>query len=331
MIDQPMYAKLFLKLFTISKSAMHFLEDFSLLLYYWLESLLFFFYPRSLRQKDISSDVALITGAGSGLGRKLALRFSQKVAKLVLVDINEAGLKETINMIKTIEGCSCYMFVCDISKNGNVQAMAEKIHKEVGNIDILVNNAGVVSGKKFLDLDEANVLKTFSVNALALYWTCKAFLPHMRETNHGHIITISSVAALCGVGQLTDYCGSKFAANGFHESLWLETKSSGFDGIHFTLVCPHLMGTGMFQGAHLKVVDKLNPDYVADQIMSGFLTNQDLIYIPRVAYYLHSLKPILPVKCLYVLNRMMGGTEFMSNFTGRTSTVTNGVNGKKHN
>ena len=83
----------------------------------------------------------------------------------------------------------------------------------------------------------------------------------------------------------------------------------------------------MFQGAHLKVVDKLSPDYVADQIMSGFLTNQDLIYIPRVAYYLHSLKPILPVKCLYVLNRMMGGFEFMANFTGRTA-MTNGTKNK---
>lgn len=80
----------------------------------------------------------------------------------------------------------------------------------------------------------------------------RAFLPSMITKNHGHIVSIASSAGLVGISNLTDYCSSKFAAVGFHESLQLELASLGKHGINTTLICPYIINTGMFDGAKSK-------------------------------------------------------------------------------
>lgn len=77
-----------------------------------------------------------------------------------------------------------------------------------------------------------------NVNAMAHFWTCKAFVPDMMKRNHGHIVSIASLAGCVGVNKLTDYCASKFTAVGFEESLRLELFALGYDNVHSTCVCP---------------------------------------------------------------------------------------------
>lgn len=83
----------------------------------------------------------------------------------------------------------------------------------------------------------------------------KAFLPDMIARNHGHIVNIASSAGLIGVTGLVDYCSSKFAAVGFHESLRAELEQLGKDGINTTVVCPYFINTGMFEGAKTRYVN----------------------------------------------------------------------------
>jgi all-trans-retinol dehydrogenase (NAD+) len=133
--------------------------------------------------------------------------------------------------------------------------------------DVLINNAGVVSGKPILETTDDEVLQTMAVNALAPFWTVKAFLPSMKERKSGHIVNIGSVlgtaahapshthtrtctAYLClasigifGGAQLTDYSASKFAVFGFTECLRMELKSEG-SPICTTLICPFHIDTG---------------------------------------------------------------------------------------
>ena len=80
------------------------------------------------------------------------------------------------------------------------------------------------------------------------FQTVKCFLPSMKKRNHGHIVTIASIAGIVGCNNLVDYCASKFANVGFTESLTLEIFEEGLDRVHTTIVCPYYIDTGMFAG-----------------------------------------------------------------------------------
>lgn len=178
-----------------------------LLLYYWLEGIVLFFIPKRLRFKDVSEDIVLITGGGSGLGRLLAIRFGKLGAKVIVWDLNQSGLEETCRLVKEVKG-KAFSYICDVSDRYAVYEMANKVRQEVGKVTILINNAGIVSGKRFLETPDDKIIKTFEVNAISHFWTTKAFLPDMMATNKGHIVSIASVAGLSGSVRLSDYCAS---------------------------------------------------------------------------------------------------------------------------
>ncbi|KFR13210.1 Epidermal retinol dehydrogenase 2, partial [Opisthocomus hoazin] len=219
------------------------LKVIGLTLYYWLESLVFSIVPR--RKKNVSSEIVLITGAGSGIGRLLSLKFASLGATVVLWDINEEGLKETSRLARANGAVRVHCYICDCSKRQDVYRVADQVKKEVGDVSILVNNAGVVTGKRFIDAPDSLVEKTMEVNIMAHFWTYKAFLPAMMASNHGHLVSIASSAGLTGVNRLSDYCASKFAAVGFAESVHLEMRSLQKTGVKTTIVCPYLINTGM--------------------------------------------------------------------------------------
>ncbi|KAK6058054.1 hypothetical protein COOONC_04379 [Cooperia oncophora] len=128
---------------------------------------------------------------------------------------------------------------------------------------------------------------TMAVNTHALFYTTKSFVPGMMEANHGHIVTIASMAGKVGVSGLVDYCASKHGAIGFHESLTAELSSLGKNGVNTTLVCPYYIDTGMFDGVQTKsptLLPVLQPEYVVDCIMEAVLTGKELICIPRFNY-----------------------------------------------
>ncbi|XP_054720296.1 short-chain dehydrogenase/reductase family 16C member 6-like isoform X2 [Uloborus diversus] len=266
-----------------------------LLIYYWIESMVLALVPKRLRFKDISNDIALITGGGSGIGRLLAVRFAKHGAKIVVWDLNLSAAEETAKIVRS-NGGEAYAYCCDVSKPEKVYEAAGKVKKEVGKITILVNNAGIVTGKRFLDCPDHMIQKTFEVNAISHFWTCKAFLPDMMTDNNGHIVSIASMAGLAGVVKLTDYCASKFAAVGFEESLRLELYSEGYDGIHSTVVCPYFINTGMFDGAKPGLFTMMTPEYVADEIVSAVLVNQEVLLLPKTFNLLIALKAMFPAK-----------------------------------
>lgn len=138
-------------------------------IYHWLESIVLFFVPRRFKFKDINGEIALITGAGSGIGRLMAIKFAERGAILVLWDINAEGNGETVRMIEAIGG-KAYAYKVDVTDKNAVTKTAAKVLEEVGDVTILVNNAGIVAGKAFLDLDDKVVEKVFCVNAMSHFW-----------------------------------------------------------------------------------------------------------------------------------------------------------------
>ena len=160
--------------------------------------------------------------------------------------------------------------------------------------------------------------RTFDVNALAHFWTVRAFLPAMVERNRGHIVTVASAGGLVAAPRLADYSASKFAAVGFDEALRLELASQGLD-IKTTLVCPFYVKTGMFEGVKTRfswLLPILEPEYVADRIVKAIEKNRRRLIMPRFAYTSFALR-LLPVPVFDFLIDFFGVSRSMENFTGR--------------
>uniref|UniRef100_A0A9J8DEN0 Uncharacterized protein n=1 Tax=Cyprinus carpio carpio TaxID=630221 RepID=A0A9J8DEN0_CYPCA len=262
-----------------------------LTIYYHMEAFIKLIVPQ--RKKDVSGEIVLITGAGSGIGRLMALEFAPLDVSLVLWDINVDGLKETAKQVKEKGPSRVHYYQCDCSDREVVYQVADQVKSEIGDVTILINNAGIVSGKRFMDTPDALVEKTLRVNAMSHFWTYKAFLPAMTDKNHGHLVSVASSAGLIGVNGLADYCASKFAAVGFAESVALEMIAAGKEGIKTTIVCPYFINTGMFGGCGTKwprLMPILEPDYVAKRIVSAILTDQVYVLLPRSLYFLMALK-----------------------------------------
>uniref|UniRef100_A0A673AKI0 Short-chain dehydrogenase/reductase 3 n=1 Tax=Sphaeramia orbicularis TaxID=375764 RepID=A0A673AKI0_9TELE len=208
------------------------------------------------RTKPIDGELVLITGAGGGLGRLFAQEFTKQGAEVVLWDINSSSNEQTAKLVREMGG-KASTYTVDVTNKEDVYRNADLVRKDLGrDVTILVNNAGVVAGERMLDCPDEMVERTMKVNCHALFWTVKAFLPQMKAQDHGHIVTIASVLGLFSTA--CDYCASKFAAVGFHESLAHELLAEQVEGVKTTLVCPYIVDTGMFEGCKIRYVLHLN-------------------------------------------------------------------------
>ncbi|XP_062936151.1 short-chain dehydrogenase/reductase family 16C member 6-like [Cynocephalus volans] len=282
-------------------------------LYYLLESLAYKIIPK--RRKDVAGEIVLITGAGSGLGRLLSVHFASHGAILVLWDINQEGNMETRRLAQEKGGVKVFAYQCDCSNRQEVYRVADQVRKEVGDVTILINNAGIVTGKLFLDIADHMVEKTFLVNAISHFWTCKAFLPAMIEANHGHLVCVSSIAGRIGINGLTDYSASKFAAFGLAESLFLELNMVKKSEVKTTIICPYFIKTGMFEGCTTKyplLLPILDQEYVAKKIFNAILEEQVYVVIPRFLWFTLVLKQIISSKMVIALGEYLGVDSCMA-------------------
>ncbi|KRT81378.1 dehydrogenase [Oryctes borbonicus] len=243
--------------------------------------------------KTVAGEIILITGAGSGLGRQLAIKLARKQAKIVIWDIDVKGLEDTYKMIKDAGG-TVHHYKCDLTKREEVYDVAEQVTKDVGDVTILINNAGVTSGYWLWEIPDHLIQRTFDVNSIALFWTAKAFLPKMIQENRGHIVTIASMAGHTACSKLCDYSASKFAAYGFDEGLRLDLAAKGITGVKTTVVCPYFIAqTGMFNDV-VSALPTLSVDVVAERTILG-ITREDLvIMLPAYFRFTFWLKWFVP-------------------------------------
>jgi all-trans-retinol dehydrogenase (NAD+) len=213
-----------------------------------------------------------------------------------------AGLEETKKQIEELGG-TCYIYVCNLCDREDVYKKAALVSKDVGKVSILINNAGVVTGKKFLDTSDQMIQRTMEVNVMSHFWTVKAFLPAMLKENKGHIVSIASLAGHFGVPKLVDYTASKFAAVGFDEALRLELENEGYD-IKTTVICPYFIrSTGMFEDVVARFIPTLNPNDVAERVITAMRCDEKIAVIPGYLRILIISKWLFPYKCASMLLR----------------------------
>lgn len=266
----------------------------------------------------LNGKVALITGGASGIGRLVAEMLASRGARVVVWDLNPASI-ETLEKESAAASLSITGMVCDVSDREAVYRRAREVESTVGSVDILINNAGIVSGKTLLETPDEKIVKTMEVNALANFWTVKAFLPGMLERNSGHLVTIASAASLVGVTGLADYSASKAAAFGFHEAVRMEIRRQR-KKIRTTVVCPFFIDTGMFSGVHTRfplLLPILKPEYAARRITLAIVRGKKRLLMPRFVYSVFFLR-LLPVSVMDFAADFFGMSRAMDHFTGRS-------------
>ncbi|HEX7230215.1 MAG TPA: SDR family oxidoreductase [Candidatus Binatia bacterium] len=178
--------------------------------------------------------VIVITGASSGIGRQLAMDFAARGAIVVGCGRSIVKLKDALKEVRRTSPRS-NMIGCDVSDAEQVRGMMKKILADYGQIDILVNNAGIGMRKAFIETSLETVEQLMRTNYLGAVYCTHEALPSMIARRIGHIVNISSVAGKIGTLNLAAYSGSKFALNGWSESLYHELKPLG---IKVSVICP---------------------------------------------------------------------------------------------
>lgn len=205
--------------------------------------------------QNLKGKVAVITGGGSGLGRELALRCAARGMKLVLGDVDEAGMQETLNQVKALDASieSATMRL-DVSKLEQVEAFAALAKSRFGGAHLLFNNAGVSVGGPVWMNTQADWEWVVGVNMYGVAWGLKAFTPMMIEQGEGHIVNVASAAGWVNGPSMAVYNATKHSVVAISETLALDLRDVGAK-VGVTVLCPAFFPTGIHDSARNRPAD----------------------------------------------------------------------------
>ncbi len=256
------------------------------------------------KAKAFHNKLALITGAGSGIGRATALKFAALGARLILCDISLKSLQETEKLLLAKNNAPT-LKVLDVSSWQAMQSLAQEIHDEFGSVEILVNNAGVATSGDFLStpIDDWNWV--IGINLMGVVHGCKAFAPFMVADKRGHIVNLASAAGYYAAPDMSAYSASKHAVMGLTESLRIEMAEHK---VGVSAICPGVINTNIVKtmranGAVAKSHDKIaniyvkrnyGPEHVAEAIVNAIVNNRAVVPVSPEAWALYAGKRLVP-------------------------------------
>lgn len=227
--------------------------------------------------KAFGDRVAAVTGAGSGIGRAIALELASRRCDLALADIDEETLTETSNIVRRL-GVTVSQAVVDVASRDAVHDWAEKAVVEHGRVNLVINNAGVALGATVEDMSYGDLDWLFGINFWGVVHGTKAFLPHLRAAGEGHIVNISSVFGLMGIPTQSAYNAAKFAVRGFTEALRIELDMERC-GVSCTTVHPGGVKTNIARNARFdaRSVSRMgqDPERLVSASERAFLTTPE--------------------------------------------------------
>src|SRR5690625_3501434 len=223
--------------------------------------------------QSLTGKKAIITGAGKGIGRAVAIALAKEGVHLGLIARTESDLQNVADEVKN-DSISVSIATADVSSHQEVDQAIQHLKSELGTIDILINNAGMAKFGGFLELDVAEWERIIQVNLLGVYYVTRAILPTMIEQKSGDIINISSTAGEKGGPVTSAYSASKFGLLGLTESLAMEVRKHD---IRVTALTPSTVVTdlaineGLVEGDEENV---LQPEDLAELIVSQLKLNK---------------------------------------------------------
>lgn len=259
--------------------------------------------------EELAGKVAVVTGGASGIGRACAVALAAQGVQVVVADIEQPPLDETIAEI-TAAGGAAVAEICDVSSWDSVEALRDRCRSEFGDADIVMNNAGVAGGGPISMIELKAWEWTLGVNLWGVIYGVKAFLPAMLEKGSGHIINTASIAGHLTSTGMGAYNTSKHAVSGFTETLQQEMVE-GETGVGVTCLCPGFVATNIVSsernrperyreggpnldepapdlaGSSNAIADayaaQMPPSEVADQVVQAIRDNQLWLFTDELA------------------------------------------------
>jgi NAD(P)-dependent dehydrogenase (short-subunit alcohol dehydrogenase family) len=255
--------------------------------------------------RDIRGAIAVVTGAGSGIGRALAQKLARCGAQVALADVNSTGLEGTR---KLLGGAAARTYTVDVGKAAAVEQFARQVQQDFGRASLLVNNAGVALFGTFAEVSLGDMEWLMQINFWGVVYCCKFFLPLLEREPEAHIVNVSSIYGLIGPPGQTAYASSKFAVRGFSESLREELRAT--TDIRVTTVHPAGVATPIADNARagkgsraeareqakalFRKVAVIKPEEAARVIVKGIIGNKTRVLIGADAYRLDLIQRVLP-------------------------------------
>jgi NAD(P)-dependent dehydrogenase (short-subunit alcohol dehydrogenase family) len=216
--------------------------------------------------------VAAVTGAGSGIGRALAVALARRGAKLALSDVDEAGLAETARLA---QGAEVHQARLDVADRTAFEAYAAEVAAHYGRVNQVYNNAGIAFSRTVLESEWSDYERVLGVNLWGVIHGTKAFLGHLIASGDGHVVNISSLNGFMAQGEMSHYVSSKFAVRGFTETLRMEMLAEGHP-VRVTSVHPGGVKTNIADNA-LEAARDLGMEVTAEHEQRRRVYNEKLL------------------------------------------------------
>jgi len=242
--------------------------------------------------RTLDGKVVVITGAGSGIGRALALRAADQGALLALSDWDEVGLVETAQQVQTRTHAEVRTDKLDVRDRAAMHAYAAAVREHFGRVNVLVNNAGVALHGDFEEVSYEDFAWVMDVDFWGVVQGTKEFLPYLIESGDGHLVNLSSLFGLLGMPGQTAYNAAKFAVRGFTEALRQEMLIARHP-VQVTCVHPGGIKTAIARNARVTgshdqaetarhfdtKLARMTPDRAAEIILAGVLADKPRVVV----------------------------------------------------
>ncbi len=249
--------------------------------------------------------IAVITGAGSGIGRALAMQLNREGCELFLSDINAEALNDTIGMLSRKEILADGQVV-DVASKAAMHAWAERIDDTRGHVDIVINNAGVALMATVEESDYADQEWLMGINFWGVVYGTQAFLPLLQRAAQGHLVNLSSIFGLIGVPTQSAYNAAKFAVRGYTEALRQEMAGSN---VHVCCVHPGGIRTNIARvarggdesltpeerGREFEKLARTSPEVAAQKIIDAIAKRKPRLLIGLDAQIISLISRLFPV------------------------------------
>jgi NADP-dependent 3-hydroxy acid dehydrogenase YdfG len=255
--------------------------------------------------KTLDDKVVVITGAGSGIGRALALDLARRGSLLALSDVDEAGLAETVAQVERL-GARVRSDRLDVADRDAFARYALDVVQEFGRVNVVTNNAGVALAGDFNDLEYTDIDWIIGVNLWGVVHGTKEFLPHLIASGDGHVVNLSSLFGLVSMPGQSMYNATKYAVRGMTEALREEMLIAGHP-VGVTAVHPGGIKTAIARNARVSAKEnkeetarlfdeklaKMTPERAAEIIVHGILKNRARVLVGIDAHAVHHVAKLL--------------------------------------
>ncbi len=264
-------------------------------------------FSRGRGEEWFAGRIALVTGGASGLGRGIALAMARVGCDLVLVDLDEARLREVSSTIEDM-GKKCLTRRVDVSSRTEMEMLAEEVLSELGRVDVLVNNAGVGVGGELVNVPLDDIEWITGVNLMGEIYGTRLFLPQMIMRGDGYVVNVGSLSSLVVLPFHIPYTTTKFGIAGFTEALWVECRRHG---IGVSLVCPGAVSTNISERTRAYPSNErqrrtterfermlqehgMDAEEAGRMVLQAMAADRFLVILGREAYLLYYLRRFFP-------------------------------------